>query len=178
VIRELYTEATEWLRGKNTNQWLTPWPNAPMRHKRVLEDIAEHKTWIVSDEDITVGTITVDTEAPVDRANNHVWPAHRRSETALYVRRVIVRRSHAGLGLGARLLDWAADVAEQELGSPLLRIDVWTDNQGLHAYYKRQGFVFCEERDAAELPGYPARALFERRTSPNGWREQPPLLIE
>jgi GNAT superfamily N-acetyltransferase len=168
VILELYTEATEWLRGKNTDQWAKAWPNDRMRHERVRRDIADGKTWMVLDEKTIVGTITLDKEAPVDFASNYVWPAERRAETALYVRRMIVRRSHAGQGLGAGLLDWATDVAKQELRTTLLRIDVWTTNQKLHDYYRNQGFTFCEFRDPAALPDYPARALFERRINPNG----------
>jgi len=168
VIRELYTDATEWLRGKSTDQWAKPWPTLRMRHERALKDIVSGKTWMVSDDDTIVGTITVDKEAPVDFASNYVWPAELRAETALYVRRMIVRRSYAGLGLGAGLLDWATDFAKRELSTTLLRIDVWTTNYRLHDYYRSQGFTLCEFRDPVALPDYPARALFERRVSTNG----------
>ena len=168
VILELYAEATEWLRVKNTDQWAKPWPNARTRHGRILRDISAGKTWMVLDDDTIIGTITVDKEPPVDYASNNIWPPELRAEAALYVRRTIVRRSYAGLGIGAGLLDWATSVATRELGTALLRIDVWTDNRGLHAYYEGQGFTLCEIRDPAELPDYPARALFERRINPNG----------
>jgi hypothetical protein len=177
VVRELVDEAAEWLRGKNTDQWAKPWPDLSGRDKRILEDLARGRTWIVWDRDIAAGTITIDIEDPVDAAKNPVWPAHRLAESALYVHRVIIRRSHAGLELGARLFDWASAVATRLIGSPLLRIDVWTDNWDLHAYYRRQGFTLCEFRDPRELPDYPARALFERRVSPNG-RHHSPLFME
>jgi GNAT superfamily N-acetyltransferase len=167
VILELFTEATEWLREKNTDQWAKPWPNARMRYEHLLHDIVGGKTWMVSNDDTIIGTITVDKEAPVDFSSNYIWPPELRAESALYVRRTIVRRSHAGLGIRARLLDWATSVATRELGTALLRIDVWTDDRELHAYYERQGFTLCEIRDPAELPDYPARALFERRINPN-----------
>jgi GNAT superfamily N-acetyltransferase len=113
----------------------------------------------------------------VDPARIRIWPAHRLTEPALYVHRVIVRRSHAGIGLGARLLDWASGVAIRLIGSPLLRVDVWTDNWELHSYYRSQGFELCEYRDPKELPDYPARALFERRVSPNGRHDHTPLFM-
>ena len=62
---------------------------------------------------------------------------------ALYVRRVVVARSYSGLGLGAALLDWAADVAKSDHGAALIRIDVWTTNLELHAYYEGQRFTRC-----------------------------------
>ena len=167
VILELIGDTADWLRGKNTDQWATPWPDRPARDERVRQDLAGGRTWIVWDGTIAAGTITIDPDDPVGPAGNYVWPAYRRLERALYVRRVITRRrSHAGLGLGTALLDWASWTAQRKIGTPLIRIDVWTDNWDLHDYYRRQGFVLCEFRDPGAVPGYPSRALFERRTSP------------
>ena len=178
VILELLEEAVKWLRGKNTDQWAQPWPDAGKRDDRILQDLTAGKTWIVWDGDIPAGTVTIDTDDPVDLTGNYIWPTFRRPEKALYVRRVITRRSHAGLGLGAGLLDWASAVAQRKIGTPLIRIDVWTDNWKLHAYYRRQGFTLCEFRDQKDLPDYPSRALFERRTSPNGNHGGSALVIE
>jgi GNAT superfamily N-acetyltransferase len=168
VILELIEDTADWLRGKNTDQWATPWPDQPTRDNRVLQDLVAGRTWIVWDGTIAAGTITIDADDPVGPAGNYVWPGYRRLERALYVRRVIIRRqTHAGRGLGSALLDWASREAERKIGTPLIRIDVWTDNRNLHDYYRRQGFVWCEFRDPRALPGYPSRALFERRTSPD-----------
>jgi GNAT superfamily N-acetyltransferase len=168
VIRELYVDAAQWLRGKNTTQWSRPWPDSAGRDKRVRDDLAGRKTWIAWDFTVYAGTITLDTQDPVDHEGRFVWPSSRRSAPALYVRRMIVKRSYAGLGLGAAMLDWATAEAWRRIGSPLLRLEVWTDNKELHAYYERQGFELCGYRDPRALPGYPARALFQRETEPNG----------
>jgi GNAT superfamily N-acetyltransferase len=79
---------------------------------------------------------------------------------ALYVRRIVVGRSYAGLGLGAVLLDWAADVAMKDHGATQIRIDVWTTNLELQAYYVRQGFTRRPGRD----PGN-SLAIRHRRSS-------------
>ena len=171
MIRELVDEAASWLRTKDTDQWAKPWPDQSGRDQRIDEDLIQGRTWLLWDAGTAVGTITIDTDDPVATARNRVWPTHRLAEPALYVHRVIVRRSHAGLGLGAWLLDWASSVAMRLIGSPLLRIDVWTDNWQLHSYYRSQGFELCEYRDARELPDYPARALIERRNTPNARRD-------
>jgi len=76
------------------------------------------------------------------------------------VRRIIVRRRYARLGLGAALLDWAVDVAKRDHGAELIRIDVRTTNLKLHAYYEGLRFTRCP--DAQGLGDYPSQALFER----------------
>jgi hypothetical protein len=65
--------------------------------------------------------------------------------------------------LGAGLLDWAAEVAQREHGAAVLRIDVWTTNLNLHAYYQRRSFTRRKSRESREILGYPSQALFERK---------------
>lgn len=154
VILELLSESVRWLQDKGIDQWATPWPDEAGRNRRIARDLTDGKTWLVLDDAEVAGTITI------DPAEDSVWPAHKRQEKAVYVRKVIVRRSYAGLG--ALLFDWAADVAARVHGARWIRIDVWTTNRRLHAYYQRLGFQF---RDLAENPEYPSRALFERSTS-------------
>jgi GNAT superfamily N-acetyltransferase len=162
-IRGLVRAAARWLRAsKDTDQWANPWPDRARQRERILNDLLKGKTWIVWDGTTAVATITVDTEGPLDLNEQPVWPAHKRREPALYVRLVIVSRSYAGLGLGAALLDWAAEVAKRDHEAALIRIDVWTANLELHAYYEGQRFTRCEGRDPRELGDYPSQALFER----------------
>ena len=162
-VNGLVREAAEWLRtSKDTDQWEKPWPDRVGHRERILNDLIKGKTWIVWDGMTAAATITVDTEEPLDLNEQPVWPARRRNEPALYVRRVIVSRQYAGRELGAALLDWAADVAVREHGAALIRVDVWTTNTDLHAYYQGQDFVRRPGRDPRELADYPSQALFER----------------
>lgn len=166
-VRGLVREAAEWLRtSKDTDQWATPWPDQAGQTERILNDLLKGKTWLAWDGVTAVATITVDTEGPLAPNEQPVWPPRKSREPALYVRRVIVSRSYAGQGLGAALLDWAADVARRDHQVTLIRIDVWTTNLDLHAYYKRQRFTPCKGRDPWELSGYPSQALFERADKP------------
>jgi len=162
-VRKLVRDAAEWLRtSKDTDQWLRPWPDRAGHRERILNDLIKGKTWLVWDDSTAAATITVDTEEPVDTGDQPVWPASKRPVRALYVRRVIVNRCYAGCGLGAALLDWAADVAARDYRATLLRVDVWTTNQSLHTYYQGQRFKRHTARDPWELPNYPSQALFER----------------
>jgi predicted N-acetyltransferase YhbS len=73
--------------------------------------------------------------------------------------RLIVRPKYAGLG--ADIIDWACKRAG-ELGNDWVRIDVWTDNIGLHRYYEQQGFRHVRTLD---LTDYPSGALFQRKAT-------------
>jgi ribosomal protein S18 acetylase RimI-like enzyme len=168
-LRELTEDAVKWLREhKDTDQWRTPWPDMAASIERMRNDLRRRKIWLAWDGATAAGTITVDTEEPVDAQRRPVWPADSRHELALYVRRVIVSRRYAGIRLGAGLLDWASDVAQRDYGARVIRVDVWTTNQELHAYYQRLRFTRCEGKNSAELGDYPSQALFERRVDQAG----------
>ena len=162
----LVREAADWLGSKCIDQWQKPWPDRAGHRERILNDLFKGKTWLVRDGKTTAATITIDTDEPLDAEERSVWPAEENRRAALYVRRVIVSRRYARLGLGAALLDWAADVAKRDHGAELIRIDVRTTNVKLHAYYEGQRFTRCP--DPQELGDYPSQALFQRRVDVPG----------
>jgi GNAT superfamily N-acetyltransferase len=159
AILRLIDNAASWLPGKGTDQWAKPWPDQRRRDARVMDDLLSGRTWLAVDGTVVAATITI------DPADSGVWPAGKRREPAIYVRRIIVRRRCAGLDIGARLLDWASDIALRVHGARWIRVDVWTTNDGLHEYYRAQGFEDAGLRDLADEPGYPSRALFQRSTA-------------
>lgn len=171
TILRLVRGVSRWLqRRKNTDQWARPWPDRVRYEERLRNDLIngktwlvwESKTWLVWESTTVAATITIDTEEPLAAPGEPVWPEDKRDELALYVRRVIVRRRRARRGIGAALLDWAAEVAKREHGARLIRVDVWTTNKGLHKYYENQDFKRCPGRDPQILVSYPSQALFER----------------
>ncbi len=157
----LVREAADWLGSRRIDQWQKPWPDRAGQRERILNDLFKGKTWLVRDGKTTVATITIDTDEPLDAEERPVWPTEQDRRAVLYVRRVIVSRRYARLGLGAALLDWAADVAKRDHGAELIRIDVRTTNVKLHAYYEGQRFTRCP--DPKGLGDYPSQALFQRR---------------
>jgi GNAT superfamily N-acetyltransferase len=152
AVRNLLTEASDWLRGKDTDQWAEPWPDADRRAERIIKAIEARRTWIAWDEDQPAATLTA---SPHDHM---IWPESIRHEPAVYVRRLVVGRQYAGNGLGGQLLDWAGLRAR---GVHWVRVDVWTTNTGLHGYYRRQGF---ERSGQSPVEGYPSAALFQKPT--------------
>jgi GNAT superfamily N-acetyltransferase len=79
-----------------------------------------------------------------------------RTESSLYVHKLVVARSHAGRGVGRRILAWCQREAGQR-GARRLRLDCWDGNAKLRALYRACGYV---ELDAVKSHGYWVR-LFE-----------------
>jgi GNAT superfamily N-acetyltransferase len=157
AIIGLIEAARRWLRTKNTDQWLQPWPSEEDRHHRIRAALQVGKTWVAWDGNTLVATITA------DDADTGVWPEEMVAERAVYVSRLVVSRRYAGRGVGGGLLDWAAIRARSLYGALWTRVDVWTTNQALHKYYEQQGFThwgYCET-----IPDYPSAKLFQKPTA-------------
>lgn len=154
-IVELIDQAAGWLRTKNTDQWAQPWPSEEDRSHRIVRDLRAGKTWVATDGRALVATITADSQ------DSPGWPQQSRGEPAAYVHRLVVSRAYAGLGVGAALLDWAGLWARERYAAQWIRVDVWTTNRELHAYYQRHGFEF---HGLSEVPDYPSAALFQKST--------------
>ncbi len=153
VVIGLIEEAAAWLRGKGTDQWAEPWPDRESRDGRVRRGLERGETWLVRDGETVAATMTICQE-PIPE----VWEEKGKG-AAVYVHRLVVKRAYAGRDLGGVMIDWAV---QRELAiRPVdwVRVDVWTGNQALHDYYRRQGFTACGKcRDG----DYPSGALFQR----------------
>jgi len=86
----------------------------------------------------------------------------------MFISKISVVRTHAGQNVGGRLLDWAGDRAHRA-GATWLRLDAWTTNEDLQAYYLRQGFAHVRTvLDGSAIAGGP-------RVS--GWLAQRPTYL-
>ncbi len=84
-----------------------------------------------------------------------------------YVHRLATRPEVAGQGIGARLIEVAADLT-RERGRSWLRLDCNRDNQRLRGYYEALGFthagdVFDVPRTTR--PGYRSASRYQRAAS-------------
>lgn len=152
-ILDMRAEAAAWLERLGTDQWSRPFPDEQTQTARLLAGIVAGETWMVRDDARTIGTITVNSFA-----NPLLWSDTECREPARYVHKMTVRRSSAGMGLGGLLLDWAGNRAAAE-GAKWLRLDAWTTNKALHAYYVGQEFTHVR---TIIRPDYPSGTLFQR----------------
>ncbi|WP_404959097.1 GNAT family N-acetyltransferase [Streptomyces sp. 147326] len=122
-------EAAAWLSELGSDQWRRPYPA-----DRLLATIEAGTVFMVRDGDVTAATITLTPDA-----EDGLWSSEELAEPSMFVNKLTVARTHAGLDLGGRLLDWAGDRAYRS-GASWLRLDAWTTNTELQRYYLRHGF--------------------------------------
>ncbi|GAB2664444.1 GNAT family N-acetyltransferase [Kribbella swartbergensis] len=160
VILAMRTEASQWLAKRGIDQWAVAWPNPEAQSERILSSIRAGETWMIrTNNGDTAATVALDSFS-----DPQLWTPEEQAEPAMYLHRLIVRRKYAGLG--DDVIDWACDRAGQ-LGNRWVRIDVWTDNIGLHRYYENRGFKHVRTLDLAH---YPSGALFQRPAT--DWRDR------
>ena len=155
----LIDDAAQWLRTeKNSDQWNRPWPDEHSRDQRIRRGIKVARTWIVENEDgLVVGTVSFGRGG-----NKKLWTLRERNQPAVYVSRLIVNRRHAGEGIGADLINWAGQRGRHGWKAEWIRVDVWTSNDALQAYYKRQGFTHLRTWQFNDPWDYPSAALFQK----------------
>jgi GNAT superfamily N-acetyltransferase len=156
----LFDRAAAWLRAKGTRQWARPWPDLAGRDARIAQGVQRGHTWLLENGTVPAGTVTFSRQG--NENGQELWRPGELLEPAAYLGRLIVDRPFAGQGTGARLIDWVGQRASTGWGARWIRIDVWSDNDDLHAYYKRQGFHYLRTCEFEDPWKYPSGALFQK----------------
>lgn len=167
VIKKMINDARARLKDIGTDQWSTDWPdeNGHKRDDRIVRSLTQGTTWLalhVPQHRTALRAIPVATVSIDKAANSQVWADLNASERALYLSRLVIAEGFSGLHIGTAILDWAARYGAREYRAQWIRIDVWTTNFALHAYYQKRGFQRC-----GLVPdlSYPARSRFQRPTA-------------
>ncbi|RNL83566.1 GNAT family N-acetyltransferase [Halostreptopolyspora alba] len=152
-VADLLAGASAWLASWGSDQWQYP----PPMH--VIErDIAEGSLYLATchDSGYAIASATINTYADPD-----FWGLADDPDNALYIHKMAVDRQWAGHGIGGALLDFAAELAEEQ-GRSWVRLDAWKTNPGLHRYYQNQGFTLIR---IVDLPHRQSGALFQRNAT-------------
>ncbi|MGW2109081.1 GNAT family N-acetyltransferase [Streptomyces sp. NPDC001948] len=153
------SDAADWLRPRGIDQWSLSFPPEQMAASIARGQVYLFKEHAAAD---AAATVTLDREA-----DDLLWTPEEQLDDALYVHKLTVDRAHAGAGLGARILDWAGNRAAQA-GARWLRLDAWTTNPQLQAYYLSQGFHHVRTVEDPEVGGSGWVAQRPARAEP-GW---------
>jgi GNAT superfamily N-acetyltransferase len=143
------TDSAAWLSKLGTDQWAKPFPADHMVQSIRNAEVFLIKEGLRSDP---AATVTLDRDA-----DPRLWTLSEQAEDALYVHKLSVARQYAGMDLGGRILDWCGDRAARA-GARWLRLDAWTTNSKLHAYYRDHGFTHVRtSADPSVVSGWAAQ---------------------
>ncbi|MCO6009457.1 GNAT family N-acetyltransferase [Actinoallomurus purpureus] len=132
-VLEILNDAAEWLNSQGIVQWPAYFSSDDFRAYSLSRRIEANSVFLIW----TTGTAGPVATFTLER---HPDPAYWRDDAdAWYLHRMAVRRSHAGVGLGRLIIDWAVDRAWRH-GTPLLRLECSRHNDQLQAYYRSIGF--------------------------------------
>jgi len=149
--------ASAWLRSRGVEQWPERAAAPP-----VEAAIARGEVWLARIGGEVAATLRLDWADPL-------WADL--DAQAGYLHQFAVRRRAAGLG--APLVEWAADVARRA-GREALRLDCVSWNEPLRRYYEALGFAHRGDVEVRGAPGERAGigpavvvSRYERRLSPH-----------
>jgi len=155
----LFDDAMDWLVGRGqTAQWGSePWSADPAKVERVRGWAEGGGLWLAVDgAGTTAGAIVL------GDALDYVPPPDR---PEVYVQVLLTAASHRGQGVGARLVEHAAEQA-RAAGAEQLRVDCWAGVPELPAAYERLGFTRTGSFAVRDWPGaILVRPLTERPRS-------------
>ncbi|MEU8305828.1 GNAT family N-acetyltransferase [Actinomadura sp. NPDC048955] len=164
-LLDIYDSTLRWLAGRGIDQWQEPRLEPEMMKAAILASIHHRQTWCAIDErGRPAGMVTIK-----PRTQPGLWLPEEEAEPHRYIYLSLVSREHAGTGLGADLVDWAASRAARE-GAHWIRGDAWTGNTPLTDYYLRQGWELVR---VVHRPDQPSGVLLQRRAKV---RETPRLV--
>lgn len=166
VVLQWRAERAAWLADRGESQWQTPWPVEAA--ERAVES---GELWMVWDGDVPAASFALSDHTQVnalwklDSDYGVLWVQQDRPEEALYISKMVVPLARASDGLGAEILRWAGGYAF-DAEKLWLRLDAWTSNAGLRAWYERQGFQLVRV-----VPTRASGACFQKPAQPyTGWR--------
>ncbi|MFC9587511.1 GNAT family N-acetyltransferase [Streptomyces yangpuensis] len=141
--------AVAWMNARgNTEQWgTTPYSRRPGGAERVERYTTENTPYVAELDGVPVGGLVLDS------GPSPQLPIAPAGEPERYVRLLVSDRRHAGRGIGAALLEHAAEETRRA-GVELLRVDCWAGGGGeLVAFYERNGFVPTDRFLSGDWPG-------------------------
>jgi GNAT superfamily N-acetyltransferase len=149
VAAEILDEATAYVAKLGFEQWPVPFPQDELAHR-----IERGELYLVDVDGEPAATLTLLWDDPA------FWG--ERPPDAVYLHKLAVRRSFAGRGLGAAIVEWVDEHAASA-GRGYVRLDCQREDVGIRSYYERLGF---EHRGDMDDDSRFAVALYERPTRP------------
>jgi GNAT superfamily N-acetyltransferase len=151
LVHKVRDDAGEWLSTKGTDQYRGGLDMAQV-HANIDHDFDAYPFvgWLVDGEVVAMMALI----AP--EAEAEFWSPEEIAEPQIYISRFFVVEH--GKGHGSALLEAVIEQARQE-GKRWVRLNCWSTNTRLHAYYIAHGF---EHVRTCHVAGRMSGALFQR----------------
>ena len=130
-VLELYDQARSYMREHgNHNQWVNGYPSQEL----ILQDIAQHTSYVCTDQDEMVGVFTF--IRGMDPTYGKIYDGAWLDELPYGVIHRIASSSHKK-GVASFCIDWCYAKCHN------IRIDTHEDNYIMQNLLKKQGFIRC-----------------------------------
>lgn len=151
AISSILEEAAAWLESRGQSMWLP----GELSVEQITEDVRDGLYFVAEQSGDVVGTIRF------QLTDDLFWPdvAH---DDAAYIHRFAVRRTAAGGGLSAALLNWAVERTRSR-ARRYLRLDCEAARPKLRLVYERFGFKHHSDRQVG--PHFVARYQMDVTTT-------------
>jgi GNAT superfamily N-acetyltransferase len=152
LVHQVRDEAGDWLATRGTDQYRGGLDMAQV-HANIDHDFDNYPFvgWVV-DGRVEAMMALIEPEADF-------WSPDELAEPQVYISRFFVVEH--GKGYGSALLEAVIEQARQE-GKRWIRLNCWSTNKRLHAYYIDHGFEYVR---TCNIPGRMSGALFQRKVN-------------
>ena len=128
VIFELYEYATAFQQKVGTNTW------KGFERKRVEQEIAEERHFIIQDENQISATFVLTFSDPI------IWK-EADSDPSVYIHRIATHPDFRGRNYVQKIVNWVIEFAKEN-EKEFVRLDTTSGNKPLNQYYIKCGFTF------------------------------------
>jgi ribosomal protein S18 acetylase RimI-like enzyme len=135
----LRQRVSAWLASQDIDLWQTPLPEG-----RLVEWIQDHEVLVQRDGDCIIGAVALLAHDP------DLWGED--TTAATYVHALMVDRSYAGQGLGARMLERVETIARAR-GARYVRLDAGANLERLQRWYDARGYERVATRSLTDAGG-------------------------
>ena len=140
LIHGMLLQAEAWLRERG----MPMWDPEELDAHRLRRDVAAGMHHLALVEGEPAGTIRFQLQ------DEEYWPELLGSDEDAYVHRLAVTPAFTGRGVGAALLEWAAEHTAA-IGRSFLRLDCDHHRHRLRRFYERNGFRYPSARQVGRF---------------------------
>ncbi len=130
AIFNIYNAAIVYQKAHFHSHWIA------FDRQKLEKEIEEKRHWKIMMEDGEIGGIFSITYNDAD-----IW-FEKDNNISIYIHRIAVNPLYRGVGFVPHIIDWAKNYVRNN-GRKFIRIDTFSDNDKLIAYYLHCGFVYA-----------------------------------